>query len=167
MTAPLTAPSQPPSAEPTSTGAPTHGCVRCGAPVPLDVAMCETCNPLALAQPSSSQVHGTAFLGVGIAVVALALLAGFALSGAGPFRATIASVVSDPPGLNVTVTVTNEGTRSGSTSCRVYDPSLAGGTEGALLQTPRIEAGATITFNQRITELGSDRRDLAVVCRDL
>jgi hypothetical protein len=158
-----------PATTPTETPAPerTHGCVRCGAPVALEVAMCERCNPLELAQPSSSQVHGTAFLGVGIAVVALALLAGFALSGVGPFSATIASVVPDPPGLNVTLTVTNEGSRSGSTTCRVYDRSLAAGTEVALLQTPRIDAGATISFNRRITELGSEAGNLAVECRDL
>lgn len=162
-------PPTPPATSPPGAGqvaAPTHGCVRCGAPVPLDVAMCERCNPLALAQPSSSQVHGTVFLGVGIAVVALALLAGFALSGVGPFSASVASVVSDPPGLNVTLSVTNEGSRAGSTSCRVYDPSSPAAAEGAVLQTPRIEAGATISFNQRVTELGSEPRDLAVECRD-
>ncbi len=146
---------------------PTHGCVRCGAPVPLDVAMCQTCNPLELAQPSASQVHGTAFLGVGIAVVLLAVLANLALAGVGPFRASVASVVADPPGLNVTLTVTNDGSRAGATTCQVYDPGLGLGVETAIVQTPRIDPGATITFNQRVTELGDRLRDLAVSCRDL
>ena len=37
----------------------THPCVRCGAPVPLDVGLCERCNPLGLRDSSASQVHGT------------------------------------------------------------------------------------------------------------
>jgi hypothetical protein len=85
------------------------------------------------------QVHGIAFLGVGIAVVALAILAGVALSGVGPFRASVASVVADPPGLNVTLSVTNDGSRAGSTTCRVYDPSLGISVRSAIVQTPRIE----------------------------
>jgi predicted nucleic acid-binding Zn ribbon protein len=166
MTAPATTPMSP-TAEPIRDAEPTHGCVRCGAPVPLDVAMCETCNPLALAQPSSTQVHGIAFLGVGIAVVVLAIVATVAISGVGPFRASIASAVADPPGLNVTLSVTNDGSRAGSTTCRVYDPDLGISVRSAVVQTPRIEPGATITFNRRLTELGQDPGDLAVECRDL
>lgn len=167
MTAPATSPTNPSSPVPVRADEPTHGCVRCGAPVPLEVAMCEGCNPLALAQPSSSQVHGTAFLGVGIAVIALAIVANLAMSGVGPFRANVASVVADPPGLNVTLSVTNDGSRAGATTCRVYDPSLGISVQTAIVQTPRIDPGATITFNRRLTELGLESRDLAVECRDL
>ena len=39
-----------------------QACVRCGAPVSLQTALCERCNPLGLAQPSASQAHGTVFL---------------------------------------------------------------------------------------------------------
>jgi hypothetical protein len=135
--------------------------------VPLDVAMCERCNPLDLAQPAASQAHGTVFLAVGLAVVGLAILANVAVSGIGPFRAAIASVAADPPGLNVTLTVTNEGSRAGSTTCRIYEATLGIGPDTPLVQTPRIEPGATISFNQRIDALGSQVRDLAVQCRDL
>lgn len=167
MTAPATSPTNSSSPVPVRGDEPTHGCVRCGAPVALDMAMCEMCNPLALAQPSSSQVHGTAFLGVVIAVIALAIVANIAMSGVGPFRASVASVVADPPGLNVTLSVTNDGSRAGATTCRVYDPNLGISVRAAIVQTPRIDPGATITFNRRLTELGRESRDLAVECRDL
>src|SRR5690242_13721639 len=53
----------------------THPCARCGAPVPLDVGLCERCNPLGLKDSASSQVHGTVFVAVGLAVVVLAIVA--------------------------------------------------------------------------------------------
>ena len=46
-----------------------QACVRCGAPVSLQTALCERCNPLGLAQPAASQAHGTVFLGIGAAVL--------------------------------------------------------------------------------------------------
>src|SRR4029079_5087438 len=58
-----------------------HPCARCGAPVPLDVGLCERCNPLGLKDSASSQVHGTVFLAVAIAVLVLALAAHFAVTG--------------------------------------------------------------------------------------
>jgi hypothetical protein len=145
----------------------THGCVRCGAPVPLADAMCERCNPLGLSQPAASQIHGTVFLGVGLAVVALALLANLAISGIGPFRATVSGVVADPRGLVVTLSVTNDGSRIGSTTCRVSEPDGGIGPNTAFVQTPRIEPGATLTFDVTVTELGSEPRPLVAACRDL
>ena len=56
----------------TSRSTASQPCVRCGAPVPLDVALCDTCNPLGLAQPSASQAHGTVVLGIGAAALLLA-----------------------------------------------------------------------------------------------
>ena len=43
---------------------PMHGCVRCGARIPIVESMCERCNPLGLKAPAASQAHGTALLGV-------------------------------------------------------------------------------------------------------
>jgi hypothetical protein len=145
----------------------THGCVRCGAPVPLADAMCERCNPLGLRQPAASQIHGTVFLGVGFAVVALALLANLAVSGIGPFRASVSEVAPDPRGLVLTLTVTNDGSRVGSTTCRVHDLDGGLGPDTAFVQTPRIEAGATLTFDVTVTALGNEPRPLTAECRDL
>src|SRR3954453_19592330 len=52
---------------------PTHPCVRCGAPVAIEVGLCERCNPLGLRDSSASQVHGIAIGGVTLAIVLLAI----------------------------------------------------------------------------------------------
>ena len=72
-----------PSVLPAATEEPLHGCVRCGARIPMSEAMCERCNPLGLKQPSASQAHGTVFVGIAVAVVALAVIARLAVSGIG------------------------------------------------------------------------------------
>lgn len=154
-----------PASVPTPMTELTHGCVRCGNPVPLHVAMCELCNPLGLSQPATSQAHGTVFVGIVIAVVALAVVARMAISGVGPFRATIAAAMSAPPNLALTLTVTNEGTRAGRTTCRVSDPTAPLDGEYGVIQTPRIEPGATVTFDATVTGLGRDVRPLTVDCR--
>lgn len=149
---------------PAEPAAPTHGCVRCGAPVALDIALCERCNPLGLPQPASSQAHGTVFLAIVLSVVGLALLGRFALSGIGPFSGSIANVVAAPPGLAITISVTNEGASSGSTTCRVYDPQSNGSLQTVYLVSPPIEPGRTVSFSKQTAIFGSTVRPLAVEC---
>jgi hypothetical protein len=144
--------------------APVHGCVRCGAPVAVDVALCETCNPIGLAQPSASQVHGTAFVGVAIAVVLLAVIARLSVSGIGPFSAQVSAVAGARDGLAVTLQVTNTGTSTGSTTCRVTDPSARYGGASAYVQSPQIAPGETATFTAQVSQLGSTPRLLSVEC---
>lgn len=143
----------------------THPCTRCGEPVSLDVAMCERCNPLGLAQPAASQAHGTVFLGIVVAVIGLALVGRLALAGLGPFRANVTNVISAPPALEVTLTVTNDGTRAGQTDCRVFDPAPDGVSSYAVVRTPRLEPGATVSFTRSVTGLGTTVRALLVECR--
>jgi hypothetical protein len=143
----------------------THGCARCGAPVALEVGLCERCNPLGLRDAASSQAHGTIFVGVGLAVVALALYAQLAVSGIGPFPAQVSAVRAADDGLAVELTVTNEGTSLGSTTCRITDPALRGG-QAAIIQSPRIDPGETLTFETTVTGLGTSERPLAVECSD-
>ena len=143
----------------------TQGCVRCGATVPLGTAMCENCNPLGLKQPAPSQAHGTVFVGIVVAVVGLAILGRLALNGIGPFKGQIGNIVAVPPGLAVTLTVTNLGSSAGSTTCRIYDPGSAGlGPGAAFIVSPRIDPGRTVSFSKEVTELGSTVRPLAVEC---
>jgi hypothetical protein len=142
----------------------THPCVRCGAPVALDVGLCERCNPLGLKDASASQVHGTVVIAIFLAVIGLALLGRMALSGVGPFAATFAGATSDGAGLAVTVTVTNQGTGAGQTTCRVTDPLDRNGGKSGFVLSPRIEPGQTVTFTKSVTELGSVVRDLDVAC---
>jgi hypothetical protein len=143
---------------------PVHGCVRCGAPVAIDVALCEDCNPIGLAQPSASQVHGTAFVGVAIAVVLLAIVARLSVSGIGPFDAQISAVAAARDGLAVTLLVTNAGSTRGSTTCRLSDPTARYGGANAFVQSPQIGPGETVTFTAEVRQLGSTPRLLTVEC---
>ena len=143
--------------------APTHACVRCGAPVAIDVGLCERCNPLGLRDSASSQVHGIAIGGVVLFVVILAVVGRFALSGIGPFEASV-NAVPDGDALAVTLTVTNQGTSSGQTTCHVSDPSDRTGDLGRIMLSPRIAPGETITFTQRLTGFGPVVKPLEVRC---
>ena len=142
----------------------THACVRCGAPTALDRGLCEECNPLGLRDVASSQVHGTVFVGVLLAVVALAVAARLAVSGIGPFEATVAAVVPDGKGLAITLEVTNAGSAAGPTTCQLSDRSPRSSGRSALVQSPPIEPGETRTFTARTTEFGSDVRAIGVQC---
>ena len=51
--------------------------------------------------------------------------------------------------------MTNTGSTSGQTTCRVIDPKDRSDGMGGFLLSPTIDAGGTITFTQTVTELGS------------
>jgi hypothetical protein len=162
----MTAPSTDLDTPATPGGGQTHGCVRCGARIPLDLSMCKRCNPLGLPQPATSQAHGTIALGLFIGVVVLAIVAKLAVAGVGPFTGTVAAVQPAPGGLAVTLTVHNDGTKEGTTRCRVFDPRSPGiGDRPAMLQTPRIAPGTSVSFTEIVTVLGPDLLALDVECR--
>ena len=142
----------------------THACVRCGARVAVEVGLCDDCNPLGLRDVSATQVHGTAFIGVTVAIVLLALVARLAVSGIGPFTPRLAGITSDGDALAVTLTVTNEGRSSGRTTCRLTDPLDRNGGGAELVLSPPIGPGQSLTFTRRITGLGSTVRDLTIEC---
>jgi hypothetical protein len=149
-----------PSAAPTGL---THACARCGAPVPLDVGLCETCNPLGLRDVASSQAHGTIFLGIGVAVVVLMVGALLAVRGIGPFQGEVVKFQPDGDAIRVSLSVKNEGTSLGSTTCKISDPTNASGQAG-FVQSPRIEPGATLTFDATVTGLGKAPKQLVATC---
>jgi len=154
-----------PSVLPAATEEPLHGCVRCGARIPMSEAMCERCNPLGLKQPSASQAHGTVFVGIAVAVVALAVIARLAVSGIGPFKGEVAGVEAGPGGLEVSITVTNAGATAGATTCRIDDPAIRGiGPEAAYVTSPIIEPGETVTFTAVVASLGTTVKRLTVDC---
>ena len=143
----------------------THACVRCGRPVPLDVGLCEECNPLGLKDSSASQVHGTVVIAVLVGFFGLALIARLALTGVGPFPASVVSAVPAGDGVEITLTVTNEGSSAGQTTCRVNDPADRTGGVSAFLLSPRIEPGQTVTFTKSVAVLGTNPGPLAVSCK--
>jgi hypothetical protein len=152
-----------PAADPV--GAPAHACMRCGAPVAeAAAALCDECNPLGLAQPSATQVHGIAFLGVAIAVIVMAVVGRVALGGVGPFEGRVAAAMAQGTALEVTLSVTNRGTSAGATTCTVTDPGARYGGAVGYVQSPRIGPGETVTFTGEVTELGTAPGGLAVSC---
>ena len=154
--------SQPPLAPPVL----EHGCVRCGARIPLAESMCEACNPLGLRAPAASQAHGTVFLGIGAAVVVMAVAARLMTGGVGPFRSAVEHVSPDAAGLKVRVSLTNGGTAGGSTTCRIDDPSRGGiGPEAAFVESPRVEPGKTVVFEVVVASLGTQVKALAADCQ--
>jgi hypothetical protein len=142
-----------------------HGCVRCGARIPLDQAMCEACNPLGLKQPSPSQAHGTVFIGIALAVIVMAVVARMTVSGVGPFSSGVADVAQAPGGLLVSVVVRNEGSAAAAVTCRIGDPEIRGiGPETAYVSSPVIPPGGSVTFESVVTSLGTTVRPLTADC---
>jgi hypothetical protein len=162
----MTAPATPAPAPTPLKPAATHGCARCGAQVALDVGLCESCNPLGLRDSASSQVHGTVILTVGLAVATMAVLARVWVSGIGPFAATAGAVRSGAQAgtATVPVTVTNQGHTAGSATCRITDPQDPGLVNNLVVYTPRIEPGATATWDQDVS-FGTPDRPLAITCQ--
>ncbi len=142
----------------------THACVRCGRPVALEVALCEECNPLGLAQPAASQAHGTVFLGIVAFVVFLAVVARLSLAGVGPFDARLVNVVREGAGLRVTLEVANRGSAAGVTTCGLVDPARRYDGPTVRITTPKIEAGASTTIERSVTGFGDVPLILDVAC---
>jgi ribosomal protein L40E len=143
----------------------THGCVRCGARIPLAASMCEACNPLGLRAPAASQAHGTVFVGIVIGVVIMMVVARALIADTGPFTSTVASISADPAGLLVTVSLTNGGTTAGTTTCRIDDPARGGISPDALfVESPRVEGGQTMSFEVLVPNFGTQPRPLLADC---
>ena len=144
----------------------THPCARCGAPVALDVGLCERCNPLGLKDSASSQVHGTVFVAVASAIVVLALVAHFAVAGIGPFVAQVTNVAAAPGGATgvvATISVHNDGSAAGTATCRVSDPADRGIKTSEIVYSPMIPPRTTIEFDHQVA-FGSVGQPLGVVC---
>jgi hypothetical protein len=116
-----------------------------------------------LRDSASSQVHAIAVGGILAFIVILAIAGRYAIAGIGPFQAS-ATAVPDGTGLAVTLSVTNQGTSVGQTTCRVSDPADRTGSLGGFVLSPKIQPGATVTFTQHMTELGNTVRPLAADC---
>jgi hypothetical protein len=159
-------PTSPPSLPLAAPGAPTHPCIRCGRPVADPAAgLCEQCNPLELAQPSATQVHGIAVFGIVAFVVILGLLARASLAGAGPFTGSVLGVDAAPTGLSVTLIVHNAGSKAAATTCRIVPDTRPAGGPMDLVQSPSIPAGADATFTATVTKLGMVPIGLVADCQ--
>ena len=129
------------------------------------IGLCERCNPLGLRDVAASQAHGTIFVALALGIVILAVVARLAVSGIGPFPASLGSVTPTADGLAVSLTVTNQGASAGQTTCRIFDPADQGGGPSAFVLSPRIGPGQTITFESAVAGLGTAARAFLVECR--
>lgn len=144
---------------------PTHPCIRCGREgVPADSGLCEACNPLELAQPSATQMHGIAAVGIIAFIVVLAVLGRAALAGSGPFSGAVLGVVGAANGLTISLVVTNEGARDTATTCEIKQSPWKAGRPKQVIQTPLIRAGESLTFSVTVTKFGTQPVALAADC---
>jgi hypothetical protein len=132
--------------------------------VPADAGLCELCNPLELAQPSATQMHGIAAVGIIAFVIVLAVLGRAAMAGNGPFTGTVGGVIGATDGLSVTLTVQNEGTRDTATTCEIDEHPARPGAPSQVIQTPLIRAGESVTFTTLVTKFGTTPLSLAADC---
>lgn len=144
---------------------PTHPCIRCGREgVPADAGLCENCNPLELSQPSATQMHGIAALGILLFVAVLAVAGRVVLAGTGPFTGQVTAVDPAEGGLVVTLVVENKGTNGAATTCRLTQtPPVVGGPTQAV-QSPLVKPGSSVTFTTLVTKLGTTPIALAADC---
>jgi hypothetical protein len=144
-------PTQPAAAIPTGTvdlSQPHDTCFRCGRPTPLGVSLCERDNPGHIKSPSATQVHGTIVIGVLAGFVLLIVAWRFTSGGLGPFASSLAGVATRADGgLEVVVSVTNNGTRLAGASCRVSPTGVP--TDGDyVFFTDPVQPGQTRQFTQ-------------------
>jgi hypothetical protein len=144
---------------------PTHPCIRCGREgVPADAGLCELCNPLELSQPSATQMHGIAAVGIILFVIMLAVAGRAVIAGTGPFAGTVAGVAAAGEGLAVTIDVTNQGSRAAATTCYVTESPARIGAPRETVQAPLVPPNQTVRFTATVLRFGTAPRDLAVDC---
>lgn len=153
-------------APPRRTLEPTHPCIRCGREgVPADSGLCELCNPLELAQPSATQMHGIAAVGIIGFILVLAVLGRAVIAGTGPFTGSVIGVTGAVDGLSITLTVSNEGSRDTATTCEIEESPNKPGRPTQVIQTPLIRAGEAVTFTTTVTKFGTQPIPLAADCQ--
>jgi hypothetical protein len=145
---------------------PTHPCIRCGREgVPAEAGLCELCNPLELAQPSATQMHGIAAVGILAFIAILAVASRVAIAGTGPFTGSVTGVTAVAGGLAVTIHITNEGRNAAATVCEVAESPARVGGPTETVQMPLVPAGQSIDYIAVVTKLGTAPLPLAADCQ--
>ena len=146
---------------------PPRHCYKCGREIGPDESICDICNRAGMATPSASQYHGTMVVAIIAGVVGLALWAGLAMRGVGPYQATVTNVApAEPDAAAVTVRVQNQGSSRGAPTCRLEARDADGRPlRSAALETSQIDGGATATFTGTILGLPELPASVVVSCR--
>lgn len=153
---------------PSPTGHPISHCIRCGKETPPGVSLCDADNPGRIKAPSATQAHATILVGVVAGFLGAFLLFRFAVSAGGPFPAAIAGhVTTADGGLQIAVTVTNDGDHESIATCRVSRDGLTR-PDDFTFRTDRLAAGASQTLTRTIPAPDPpavlDPAHLSVVC---
>jgi hypothetical protein len=128
--------------------------------------MCAVCNRAGMVEPSASQYHGTLAVAIVAGVVLLAVWAGLATRGIGPYAAEVVSFGASPPnGAAVTIQVANEGTSRGYAKCQLRARDASGRVVGSrsLVAGP-LEGGESKAFSDRIAGLLGEPAAIEVRC---
>ena len=131
----------------------------------MGVGLCDECNPLGLRDVAAGQVHGSVFIAVTAAVIILAVIARWSVASGGPYPARVDGIEGSRSGLTVTLTVTNDGTGDGQTTCRLSRAGDQGTGTAAFVTSPRLGAHETKTFRAVVTPFGSTPTELQVECQ--
>jgi hypothetical protein len=127
-------------------------CVRCGRPTPIGVSLCPDDNPGRIGGPSTTQMHGTIFIGVVLGFVLLALLARISLSGVGPFEARLSSATARSDGaVLVSFEVANRGTGQSVSTCRITRGGLPQDDDPVFITEP-IPAGGSLRVERLVAQ---------------
>ena len=118
-----------------------------------------------MATPSATQYHGTIVVAIILGVVAMAIAASLSLRGVGPYSAEVVAFTPATAGYQVTLRVSNDGTRSGRARCEVsaYSATAERLRVQSVVVGP-IDGGATATITQQIPGLVETPEDFTVRC---
>ena len=131
----------------------------------MDAGLCEECNPLELAQPSATQMHGIAAVGIIAFIVVLAVASRVAIAGTGPFTGHVTGITPVAGGLAVTIHVENQGRNAAATVCQVQRTPVVVGETAETVQIPLIPAGGTLDYVAVVTKFGTSATQLEADCR--
>ena len=130
----------------------------------MDAGLCELCNPLELSQPSATQMHGIAAVGIIAFVALLAVLARVGMSTSGPFAGSVTGIEPVAGGLAVTLSVANEGRNDAAVSCSIREARPRMGSAPHIVEVPLIRAGQTISWTATVTIFGTEPVALIASC---
>ena len=95
-------------------------------------------------------MHGTVAVGIVSGFVVLAVAAKLALAGAGPFESRLIAAVPRPDGsVALTISVSNQGSRASTASCRVTRGGAAS-AQDLVFATDAIPPGASRVYERRM-----------------
>ena len=127
-------------------------CLKCGRQIAAQQTLCGACNRAEMATPSATQYHGTVAAAIVVGVLGLAIAAGLAVRGVGPYDASAVSVSEpNPGGLDVRLAVSNRGSRAGRAKCQIIALDAAGRRMAAVTTlTPAVEGGGSVVVAARL-----------------